>query len=94
MTLAQTFSVLGIDQIPANVQAVTNNETYIHAWIEGRELVVYRSLIVYNADEMFRPVRELVGDAEPTFREVITDPDMMFGRAEHLRYPLGGQNNN
>lgn len=57
---------------------------------EGRWLCVYRSVVVKDTDDSYRPILELAEGHEPIVREQVIDPDMMFGRAEALKYDLGG----
>lgn len=57
---------------------------------EERWLCVYRSVVVKDTDEQYRPVIELAEGLEPVKRETVVDPDMMFGKAEILTFDLGG----
>ncbi|AGY37024.1 hypothetical protein FREDWARD_82 [Mycobacterium phage Fredward] len=57
---------------------------------ERRWLCVYRSVVVKDTDESYRPILELAEGLEPVIREEVADPDMLFRRAEVLTYDLGG----
>ncbi|QDH93028.1 hypothetical protein SEA_STEPHIG9_82 [Mycobacterium phage Stephig9] len=57
---------------------------------ERRWLCVYRSVVVKDSDDSYRPVLELAEGLKPVLRQEVVDPDMMFGRAEVLKYDLGG----
>lgn len=67
---------------------------YLWAWTttdldSGRSWrSVYRSVLVEDDDALYRPVRELIGDAEPLKSEVLPDESMMFGEAELSVYAI------
>ncbi|AIY44747.1 hypothetical protein [Mycolicibacterium fortuitum] len=62
----------------------------LFAHIRNGTLYVYRSVTVRDTDEIYQPVIELVGEAEPLTRETVSDPGMMFGQAEVLTYEVAG----
>ncbi|WP_425298244.1 hypothetical protein [Nocardia abscessus] len=53
------------------------------------QIFVYRSPIVRDTDKIFKPVLELLGDAELIIRQTIPDPWMMRGKAEVSVYVKG-----
>lgn len=53
----------------------------------SRWLAVYRSPVVPAGDKRLIPYRDVLS-AGPFRSEVVTDPDMMFGRAELAMYAL------
>jgi hypothetical protein len=56
----------------------------------GSLLQVYRSPLVRDSDELYAPVRALVGLRCPDYIETVQDISMSFGMAECLIYKLGG----
>jgi hypothetical protein len=51
-------------------------------------VIVYRSALVEDTDDIYQPVLEIVGDAEPLTRTTVSDDGMMFGSAEMLIYKV------
>lgn len=76
-----------------NTQTTTeiHRDCLLHAKAENGFLTVYRSVMVRDTDEIYQPVIELVGNAEPLIRQTISDPDMMFGQAELLTYAIASR---
>ncbi|GAA2556142.1 hypothetical protein [Mycolicibacterium diernhoferi] len=65
---------------------VIAKDCLLYAHRIGDEIHVYRSVLVRDTDDLYRPVAELVGGAEQVHRETVADPGMGFGRAEVLVY--------
>jgi hypothetical protein len=52
----------------------------------GTFISVYRSSVVNDDDQIYKPVAELIDCAELDYRTVVDDDRMMFGRAELSLY--------
>ncbi|MFV8233059.1 hypothetical protein [Mycolicibacterium fortuitum] len=63
-------------------------DCWLYAHIRDNTLYVFRSVALDETDTWCKPVTELVGSSEPLTRETISDPNMMFGRAEVLTYAM------
>lgn len=63
---------------------LTSRECWLYAFqIDEDTTVIYRTTLI-NDDHQW--VREVVGDAEPVHRSVVTDSEMVFGSAEFAVY--------
>jgi Gene product 70 len=51
--------------------------------LEDGTLAVDRSVLVTDDSEQYRPALDLIDDAEIIAREIVNDPNVMFGSAEH-----------
>ncbi|GEM31169.1 hypothetical protein NN3_21760 [Nocardia neocaledoniensis NBRC 108232] len=57
--------------------------------VEADEHVtVYRSAVVQNTDDIYRPIWDRFGTSEPVVRVQVEDPDMMYAAAELLIYEV------
>lgn len=61
---------------------ITNLDTGL-SW-----LAVYRSPELRDTDDEYRPVREMIGDAELIHSEAVEDDSMFFDRAELSVYSM------
>lgn len=76
------------EEIPP--ETLAEEQGLIYATVCDSYILVYRSTLVEDTDEVFRPVRELVDGIEPSLRKVVADPEMVFGEAEILMFVTGG----
>lgn len=82
---------------PSTMQAVTHiamhpAQLYAVAIQLARavHVLVYRSPeLVRDDDEIYKPVRDVIGDAKPLVRTIEEDPNMWFGEAEMSAYMIG-----
>lgn len=73
---------------PAGIERIINRDQWLIVGLSPTRLFVYRSIALPVTDEWYQPVIDLIGDTEPLTRSTISDPGMMFGRAEHVIYAI------
>lgn len=72
----------------SQISRLVNKPCFLMVSITQTMLFVHRSLQLPITDDWYQIVLELVGDAEPVLRQIVDDPGMMLGKAEHLLYAL------
>jgi len=81
---------------PSATQAATHiaiyrNELYAVAFelLKMIQLFVYRSPVVRETDDIYKPVKDMIGDTKPLLTWTVTDEGMAFGEAELSVYLVG-----
>jgi len=72
-------------------QAVIEHNCVLYAHRTEDTLMVYRSPVVREDDDVYQPVLEHIGDAELVHRETVVDDGMAFGESEVSLYRVAAE---